>query len=119
VDTLLANDGAMLLLESVPDEFLIVGTGLTVKVSRDPDTDARIAGISSIEEVVRDGSDWKVKARLNGDQSNQGATTLNEPFMMCRYTVSCCTLFHDSEMKGQAIWPARNSIFGGTGQDVL
>ena len=70
--TLLANDGAMLLLQSGPDEFLVVGSGLTIKISRDPDTDSRVAGIASIEQVSRGTSDWIVTARLNGDQSNQG-----------------------------------------------
>jgi hypothetical protein len=69
---LLANDGGMLLIESRPDEFFVVGSGLTVKMSRDPDTDARISGIASIEEVTRAGAEWAVSARLNGDQSNQG-----------------------------------------------
>ena len=71
-DTLLANDGAMLLLQSGSDEFLVVGSGLTVRMSRDPDTDSRVAGIASIEEVTRGAADWIVKFRLNGDQSNQG-----------------------------------------------
>jgi Domain of unknown function (DUF5597)/Beta-galactosidase len=71
-NTLLTNDGGMMLLESRPDEFFVIGSGLTVKISRDPDTDARIAGIASIEEVSRTGADWAVTARLNGDQSNQG-----------------------------------------------
>lgn len=54
--TLLANDGGMLLLESQPDEFFVVGSGLTVKMSRDPDSDTRMAGIASIEEVSRAGA---------------------------------------------------------------
>ena len=70
--TLLANDGGMLLIESQPDEFFVVGSGVTVKMSRDPDTDTRIAGIASIEGVSRAGGEWIVAARLNGDQSNQG-----------------------------------------------
>lgn len=69
---LLADDGAMLVLESSADEFYIVGSGLTISVTRDPDTDARVAGIASIEEVSRSAADWKVERRLNGDQSNQG-----------------------------------------------
>jgi beta-galactosidase GanA len=69
---LLSNDGAMLVLESATDEFYVTGSGLTVSITRDPDTDARVAGIASIEEVSRSGADWKVKRRLNGDQSNQG-----------------------------------------------
>lgn len=78
-DTLLADDGAMLLLESQPDEFFVVGSGLTVKMSRDPDMDSRIAGIASIEEVSRAGSEWTVSARLNGDQSNQGRQLSLDP----------------------------------------
>src|ERR1035441_6864066 len=57
---LLANDGGMLLIESRPDEFFVVGSGLTVKMIRDPDTDARISGIASIEEVSRAGAEWAV-----------------------------------------------------------
>jgi len=69
---LLANDGGMLLIETQPNEFFVIGAGLTVKMSRDPDTDSKIAGIASIEEVSKAGPDWVVTARLNGDQSNQG-----------------------------------------------
>jgi hypothetical protein len=68
-----------LLLQSAPNEFLIIGAGLTLKMTRDPDTDAQIAGISSIEEVLRVGSEWKVVARLNGDQSNQGRRLTMDP----------------------------------------
>src|SRR2546425_5442583 len=71
--TLLAEDGAMLLLESRPDEFIVVGSGLTVKMSRDPVTDNQIAGIARIEQVSKAGSKWVVSARLNGDRSNQGS----------------------------------------------
>jgi hypothetical protein len=78
-NALLANDGGMLLLQFAPNEFLIVGAGLTVKITRDPDTDGQIAGISSIEEVSRIGSEWKVAARLNGDQSNQGRQLTMDP----------------------------------------
>lgn len=67
-----ANDGAMLLLESAPNEFLVVGMGLTVKMTRDADADANIAGIVSIEQIAKEGPQWKVIARENGDQSNQG-----------------------------------------------
>ncbi len=74
--TLLTGDGAMLVIETQPDEFLITGSGLTVSFSRDPDVDSGIAGIASIEQVSRSGPDlkayWKVERRLNGDQSNQG-----------------------------------------------
>jgi hypothetical protein len=70
--TLLTDDGAMLVLESAPDDFYVVGTGLTVTMLRDPDTDSRVAGIASIDEVTRSGEGWTVLRRLNGDQSNQG-----------------------------------------------
>ncbi len=76
---LLENDGGMLLIEPGPDEFFVVGSGLTVKMSRDPDRDARIAGIASIEEVSRAGAEWVVTARLNGDQSNQGRQLTMDP----------------------------------------
>ncbi len=71
-NALLANDGAMLVLEAAPNEFLVIGAGLTVRMTRDPDTDSRTAGIASIEEVARTGSTWSILSRLNGDQSNQG-----------------------------------------------
>lgn len=76
---LLTDDGAMLVLQSAPDEFYIVGSGLTVSVKRDADVDARVAGISSIEEVSRTGADWTVLQRLNGDQSNQGRQLMMDP----------------------------------------
>jgi Domain of unknown function (DUF5597)/Beta-galactosidase len=67
-----SQNGALLLVASGPDEFFVIGTGLTVKISRNPDADAKVAGIASIDEVVKDGARWKVVSRLNGDQSNQG-----------------------------------------------
>lgn len=85
---LLTNDGAMLVLESGPDEFYVVGSGLTVTMTRDPDTDARVAGIASIEEVSRSsGADWKVERRLNGDQSNQGRQLSMDASQMHIYRV--------------------------------
>ncbi len=59
-------------LESAPGEFIIVGSGPTVRMKRDPDTDSKFAGITSIEEVSKDGPEWVVSRRANGDQSNQG-----------------------------------------------
>jgi hypothetical protein len=70
--TLLTDDGGMLVLESSPNEFYIVGSGLSVTFSRDPDTDNRLAGIATIEEVSRVHEKWITLRRLNGDQSNQG-----------------------------------------------
>ncbi len=76
---LLTDDGAMLVLQSGADEFYVVGSGLTVSLARDPDVDARVAGIGSIEEVGRSDADWKVLRRLNGDQSNQGRQLMMDP----------------------------------------
>lgn len=76
---LLTNDGAMLVMQVSQDEFLVVGSGLTVSIRRDPDVDARVAGISSVEEVARSGSDWTVLRRLNGDESNQGRQLMMDP----------------------------------------
>jgi uncharacterized protein DUF5597/glycosyl hydrolase family 42 (putative beta-galactosidase) len=85
--SLLTNDGGMLLIESRPDEFFVVGSGLTVKMSRDPDTDSKTGGIASIEEVSRAGAEWTVSARLNGDQSNQGRQLTMDPRRIRTYRV--------------------------------
>ncbi|WP_233841062.1 DUF5597 domain-containing protein [Dyella sp. 2HG41-7] len=85
--TLLSDDGAVLVLESKPDEFYIVGSGLTVSITRDSDVDDRVAGIASIEEVSKLGAGWKVLRRLNGDQSNQGRQLSMDPHEMRIYRV--------------------------------
>lgn len=82
-----ANDGAMLLIESAPNEFLVVGMGLTVKMTRDPDIDTNIAGIASIEEIAKEGPQWTVIARENGDQSNQGRQLTMDPHEVRIYRV--------------------------------
>jgi len=66
------DDGAMIVIQSAPDEFYIAGRGLTVSVARDPDFDNHLAGIASIEELSRIDGKWITVRRLNGDQSNQG-----------------------------------------------
>ena len=71
-NALAAKEGAMLLLQTGTNEFLVIGCGLTVKISRDPDVDTNIAGIASIERISRLGNSWAVEQRLNGDQTNQG-----------------------------------------------
>jgi beta-galactosidase GanA len=43
--TLLTDDGAMIVVQSGPDEFYTAGRGLTVNFARDPDVDERQAGI--------------------------------------------------------------------------
>lgn len=65
--TLLTKNGAMLVIESAPNEFFIAGSGLYVSFSRDPDVDEKVAGIGSIEEVSRDDNRWVTVRRLNGD----------------------------------------------------
>jgi beta-galactosidase GanA len=77
--TILAEDGAMLVLQSSPDEFYILGSGLTVSFARDPDADTRIAGIASVEQVSRVSGQWTTERRLNGDQTNQGRQLLLDP----------------------------------------
>jgi len=72
--TLLQDDGAMVLLQTAPDEFLIGGTSLSISVSVDPDVREGIAGIASVEEGSRAHDEWITSRRLNGDQDNQGRT---------------------------------------------
>ncbi|MBS1872646.1 MAG: DUF5597 domain-containing protein [Acidobacteria bacterium] len=78
-NALLAEDGGMLVIESKPGEFYVIGGGLTVRISRDPDTDRAVAGIASIEQLRREGGDWTVVTRVNGDQSNQGRQLSMDP----------------------------------------
>jgi hypothetical protein len=70
--TLATDDGAMLVIETAPDECLVAGSGLTVTITRDPDTDDHASGIVSIEQVSKHNGQWTAERRLNGDQSNQG-----------------------------------------------
>ena len=44
-----------------------------------PDTDRAVAGIASIEQLRREGGDWTVVTRVNGDQSNQGRQLSMDP----------------------------------------
>jgi hypothetical protein len=69
---LLTADGAMMVLETAPNEFYVLGSGLTVTFIRDPDVDNQIAGIASIEQVSNADGKWITVRQLNGDQSNQG-----------------------------------------------
>lgn len=71
---LLQDDGAMIVLQTGPDEFLIAGTALSVTVSVDADARGGIAGIGSVEEGSRADGQWSTARRLNGDQNNQGRT---------------------------------------------
>lgn len=76
---LLEDDGAMMVVESAPDEFYILGSGLTVTFLRDPDTDNLNAGIAGIEQVKNVNGKWTTVRRLNGDQSDQGRALLMAP----------------------------------------
>jgi len=84
---ILADDGAMLILQASPSEFYIAGSGQTVSFARDPDVDDRIAGIESVEQVSRSSGHWTTERRLNGDQSNQGRQLLMDPHCMHIYRV--------------------------------
>jgi len=77
--TIVADDGAMLILQSSPSEFYVVGSGLTVSITRDPDVDSGIAGIESVEQVTRTSGQWITDRRLNGDQTNQGRQLVLDP----------------------------------------
>jgi beta-galactosidase GanA len=69
---LLQDDGAMIVLETAPGEFLIGGTALTITVSKDLDSGEGTAGIASVEEGTRENGIWTTSRRLNGDENNQG-----------------------------------------------
>jgi beta-galactosidase GanA len=69
---LLTPEGAMMVLETAPDEFYVLGSGLTVTFTRDPDVDDQIAGIAGIEQLSNADDKWVTIRQLNGDQSNQG-----------------------------------------------
>lgn len=82
---LATDDGAMLVIESKPDEFYVAGSGLTVSFQRDPDTDSKLGGIASIEEVTRANDTWATLRRLNGDQDNQGRQLQMDPHQVRIY----------------------------------
>ena len=85
--TIIADDGAMLILQTGPGEFYIAGSGLTVSFARDPDVDAGIAGIESVEQVFRSSGQRTTERRLNGDQTNQGRQLLLDPHQPHIYRV--------------------------------
>jgi hypothetical protein len=85
--TILADDGAMLILQTSPGEFYVLGSGLTVNFARDPDVGAGIAGIESVEQVSRASGRWTTEKRLNGDQTNQGRQLMLDPHRQQMYRV--------------------------------
>jgi beta-galactosidase GanA len=84
---LATDDGAMIVIQSTPNEFYIAGSGLTVTFFRDPDVDDKIAGIASVEEVTRTNGTWATHRRLNGDQTNQGRDLSMDPHHVRIYRV--------------------------------
>jgi hypothetical protein len=88
---LAATTGAMMVLETAPDEFLVAGSGLTVSFLRDPDTDNRIAGIASIEQLAWINGQWTTARVLNGDQSDQGRALLMDAHTPMVYRVHLYT----------------------------
>jgi hypothetical protein len=71
-----AKDGAVLVIATAPDEFLVAGIGLRVTVARDADAGPGIAGLASVDEVTRSAAGWKTLRRMSGDENNQGRTLL-------------------------------------------
>jgi hypothetical protein len=86
--TLLADDGAMLIVQTRTNEFYIAGSGLIVSFFRNPDVDNRVSGIASIDEVTRSGDQWRTERHLNGDQSNQGRQLSLDPHHVNIYRVT-------------------------------
>jgi hypothetical protein len=84
---LAASDGAMMVIETAPDTFLVIGSGLTVTILRDPDTDSRIGGIAGIEQVAKVNGQWTTERILNGDQSDQGRALLMDAHEIRVYRV--------------------------------
>lgn len=85
--TIVTDNGAMIVIEGGPNEFYVGGSGLSVSFTRDPDTDSKLAGIASIEEVNRVNGEWVTLRRLNGDQNNQGRQLQMDPHQMRIYRV--------------------------------
>jgi beta-galactosidase GanA len=88
---LATQDGAMMVIESGPNEFLVIGSGLTVTFLRDPDTDNQVAGIASVEQVARANGQWETERVLNGDQTDQGRALQMDPHEIRVYKVKLYT----------------------------
>ena len=86
-NTIVADDGAILIVQASPGEFYIVGAGVTVSFARGPDVDSGIAEVQSIEQVSRHSGQWTIESRLNGDQSNQGRQLPLDPHQHDIYRV--------------------------------
>jgi len=88
---LATQDGAMMVLAGAPNEFLVVGSGLTVTILRDPDSDDQVAQIASVEEVVAIDGQWKTERRLNGDQTDQGRALQMDAHQLRVYRIRLIT----------------------------
>jgi hypothetical protein len=88
---LAATDGAMMVIETSANEFYVLGSGLTVSFTRDPDADEQMAGIASIDQVSDEGGQWVTEGVLNGDQSDQGRALLMDAHEFRVYQVKLYT----------------------------
>jgi hypothetical protein len=89
----------MLILQASTNDFYILGSGLTVSFHRDPDSDAAIAGIASIEQVSRVRGEWQTDKRLNGDQTNQGRQLLLDPHQPHIYHVQLYSVLPETSAR--------------------
>ena len=85
---LAASDGGMLVLQEGPNEFLVIGNGLTVTFQRNPDVDDQIAGIARVEQLSRHDGQWATERELNGDQTDQGRALLMDAEAVHVYRVT-------------------------------
>jgi uncharacterized protein DUF5597/glycosyl hydrolase family 42 (putative beta-galactosidase) len=83
----LTADGAMLVMQSAPGEFYVLGSGLAVSFLRDPDVDDGIAGIAGIAQLAWKDGHWTVAQQMNGDQSDQGRELLMDAHTIHLYRV--------------------------------
>lgn len=98
--SIIADDGAVLILQTSPGEFYVIGSGLSISFARDPDIDTGvtgIAGIESIEQVSRAFGQWTIERRLNGDQTDQGRQLLLDPHRPHIYRVRLYSITPERE----------------------
>jgi len=76
---LATENGTILIVQLAPDDFLVLGSGLTITLATDPDVRTGTAGILSVDEVTRSDGRLKVLRHLNGDQTNQGRDVALDP----------------------------------------
>lgn len=91
------DNGAMLIVQASPDEFYILGAGLTVNFIRDPDVDSGVAGIESVERVSRESGQWITDRNLNGDQTNQGRQLLMDAHQFHIYRVRLYSILSERQ----------------------